>query len=49
MKKMIMILTILQSQDFQEETEKKQNNDCYYMDSAMRMDDVHEFMRKSAL
>ena len=30
-------------------TEKKQNNDCYYMDSAMRMDDVHEFMRKSAL
>ena len=31
------------------ETEKKQNNDCYYMDSAMRMDDVHEFMRKSAL
>ena len=25
------------------------NDDCYYMDSAMRMDDVHEFMRKSAL
>lgn len=29
--------------------EKKQNNDCYYMDSAMRMDNVHEFMRESAL
>ena len=31
------------------ETEKKQNNDCCYMDSAMRMDNVHEFMRESAL
>ena len=27
----------------------KQNNDCCYMDSAMRMDNVHEFMRESAL